>query len=341
VLSSITFYFTNCQKQKEDLNKQINNQISIDEKSQAMTSHVLAFKAKMEYYRNNPDLKTGSELYTADSAVLELESLLNYNFCYTGIECNKKTFEISEITMPLNEIERINDPNLMLVYYDKVIDTIQAQMGRVDYENMKILLVDLEQTGTDSNGDAIVSVGALIGNERNVPVAHPPTGWWFGNLGGTCEHFNIGVYDATTQLVGDIMFVHFPAPPPGKIKRITTILKLDPINPEDHFIVDPPDRNNYKDSKLFYANKDYGTITDATRCLTDHDEMPFYLNHYNQFILDAEIDEGLELTECFVNDFEEFDANEHSKIWHELTIYLGEVWLVDVGWVILDIKTYQ
>ena len=94
VLSGILFYLTSCQKQQEGLNKQTNNQISIDDESQAMTSHVLAFKAKMEYYRNNPDLKTGGELYSADSAVLELESLLNYNFCYTGIECNKKTFEL-------------------------------------------------------------------------------------------------------------------------------------------------------------------------------------------------------------------------------------------------------
>ena len=313
----------------------------IDEGSQAMTSHILAFKAKMEYYRQNPNIKTGGELYTADSAVLELESLLNFNFCYTGIECNQKAFVTSEVTMPLDELEKINDPGLMQVYYDKVIDTIQAQMGRINYTNMKLLLVDLEVTGTDSNGDAIVSVGALIGNERTVPIAPPPTGWWFGNLGGTCEHVYINVYDATVILWNDLMFVHFPAPPPGKIRRMTTILTLAPIYPWNHFLVPLNQRDNYMDSKLFFADKDYGTITDATRCLTDHDEMPFYRNHYNQFILDAEIDEGLELTELFIDDYEEYEGNVHSIIWHELTIYLGEVWLVDIGWVIEDIMTYE
>jgi hypothetical protein len=343
VLSSITFYLTNCQKQQEGLNKQTNDQISIDEKSQAMTSHVLAFKAKMEYYRNNPDLKSGGELYTADSAVLELESLLNFNFCYTGIECNKKTFEISEITMPLNEIERIHDPNLMLVYYDKVIDTIQAQMGRVDYENMKLLLVDLEVTGTDSNGDAIVSIGVLVGSEGNVSTTDE-VGYWFGNYGGTCEHAGAGATDATVEIYNDILFIRFAAPPPGKIRRKTNILTLLPILPEDHFIVPENQRDNFKDSKLFYAKKNYGTITNDTRCISgyfeDDSEMLFYRNNYQQFINEAEIDYELDFTDCLIDDFELFEDNQHSQIWHELQIHLGHVWLVDDSWQIDDILYY-
>ena len=112
-----------------------------------MQDHILDFKKRMEFYRDNPNVKSGGELYTADSAVIELERLLNFNFCYTNIECDQKTYETSEVIMPLDDLLKINDPNLMQVYYNKTIDTIQAQMGRVNYGNMKLLLVDIEVTG--------------------------------------------------------------------------------------------------------------------------------------------------------------------------------------------------
>ncbi len=153
----------------------------LDDESAAVRQHILAFKAKMEYYRQNPDLKSTGTSYTADSATLEIESLINFDFCYTNIECNQKTFETSQVTMPLDEYDSINDPNLMDVYYDKAIDTVQAQMGRVNYTNMKLLLVDREVSGYESNGDAIISVGSLIGNDQNI-VFHNDN-WWHDRIG--------------------------------------------------------------------------------------------------------------------------------------------------------------
>ncbi|MBU2553946.1 MAG: hypothetical protein KKF98_05760 [Bacteroidetes bacterium] len=42
-----------------------------------MVAFILEFKERMAYYHENPNLKTGGQLYTAPKAVLELESLLN------------------------------------------------------------------------------------------------------------------------------------------------------------------------------------------------------------------------------------------------------------------------
>lgn len=336
VLSGILFYITSCQKQQETSNLQN----LIEDKSIEVTEHILAFKAKMEYYRNNPDLKTGGKLYTADSAILELESLLNYNFCYTDIQCNKKTFETSEVTMPLDELEKINDPDLMQVYYDKVIYTIQAQMGRVDYENMKLLLVDLEVTGTDSNGDAIVSVGALIGNNVAVNPKNE-VGWWYGYLGGTCTHVHQGELDAALILEGDLQFAHIPAPPPGYIRRYTIIHTEGPLIPNHpNYRIENDPLDNYMDYRVYYAtNAVNPPISDDTKCISDDIEMPFYLGQYDDFIDEFEIQYQLEFVDCILEGLAG-NANGEDFIQHNYTVYLGNVWLVPVGWVIEDIMTY-
>jgi len=316
------------------------------EKSKAMQEHVLTFKTKMKYYHDNPNLKSGGEKYTAPDAVLELESLINFTFCYTDIECNKKTFVTSEIIMPLDDLEKISDPKLTEVYYNKIIDTIQAQMNRTNYTNMKLLLVDLAQTGTDSNGDAIVSVGTLIGNERSITQTDE-IGYWFGGLLGNCQHdsVTIGAFDATTELQGDLYFINFPATPPNIIRKKTSIYHVYPSStPWDNYLVPVGERDNYLDSKLFSADVAYGVIDDDTRCLTDSAEMPFYRNHYNQLIHDADsLNEELELTELAISYFEVFDNNEnHEKIWHELDIWLGNVWYVNnYNWPVEDITTYE
>ncbi len=125
----------------------------------------------------------------------------------------------------------------------------------------------------------------------------------------------------------------------------TTILTLPPYKPWNYFLVPENQRDNYKDSKLFYANKIYGTITDDTRCISgyneDDSEMLFYGNHYDRFIHKADSTyEPLDFTECYIEDYEEFENAVHSRIWHELTICLGEVWLIDDSWLVEDILSY-
>ncbi len=312
----------------------------LQQESEAVVAHILAFKERMEFCRDNPDMKSSGIGSPADSATLEIESLLNYDFCYTDIECNTRTLEVTELIMPLNIYQRINDPELTLVYYEKVIDSIQAQMGRVSFANKKLLLVDLEFDGYDANGDAIISIRSIVGNQMTL-TEHQPTGWWFGNFGGTCDHNYTG-RDATTEIHREIYyFIHFPAPPPGKKYVKSNIITLGKITPEDegNWLVDPPDRDNYEDNKLFIADHIYGTIGDYQLCITNHDEMPFYINHYNQFISDAENDYGFDMTEFVIEDKQIVSGNNYTKIWHELTITLGNVYLINYV-VTQDITTY-
>ncbi len=182
--------------------------------SDAKLAHILAFKEKMEYYRENPDLKSGGDEYLPEDATLELEALINLDFCYTDITCNSRTFEVSELIMPLNIYNKINDPGLMEVYYDHVIVKIQAQMNSNNFDDKKLLLVDLEHTGFDNNGDAIISITSLIGNYYE-PTYIPQPGWLYGELLRTClDNTGWGEIDATVIIHDDIYAIHFPPPPP-------------------------------------------------------------------------------------------------------------------------------
>ncbi len=279
-----------------------------------MQEHILAFKAKMEYYRDNPGLKTGGELYTSDSAVMEIESLINFNFCYTNIECVKKTFELSEVTMPLDELEKINDPDLMQVYYNKIIDTIQAQMGRVNYSNMKLLLVDLENTGTDSNGDAIVSVGALIGKEY-LSVLHIDS-WIYGEHEGLCGSGWYNDEDAATQLDARVTDAMLPDPP-NSCRWFFTAIDHKYINPENDQLNPTP--NNYRDYKIYYASDDVAQITETTKCLSGSD-MNFYKAYYIDYAQDFEVESGKKFYYCALSG-NAYPLPYH--IQHDYTIYVG------------------
>lgn len=310
-----------CSKSKKDFatNNNNNDYTELIEKSKAMQEHVLAFKAKMEHYRDNPNLKTGGELYTADSAVLEIESLINYDSCFTGIECNQKTFEISEVIMPLDDIEKINDPDLMQIYYDKIMDTIQAQMDRVNYSNMKLLLVDLENTGTDSNGDAIVSVGSLIGNRQAINV-HDDN-WWYGQYGGLCGTGQYAPEDGASQLDYRVTEAMLPDPPSGaswwfwNVTSTYIIPTGDPLN-------QPP--TNYLDYKIFYAIVDPIanpplTVGYTEKCMSYY-EMDFYENHYVDYA-QAEETGNRKFASCLIYGSNYSIPEYH--IQHDYTIFVG------------------
>jgi len=298
----------------------------------------------MKYYKDNPGLRDNGVTYESDSAVLNMEALLNFNFCYTNVHCNKKSFEHSEVIMPLDNNNEISEADLSTVY-DVIIDTIKMQMHRVDYDSIKLLLVDLEITGTDNNGDAVVQINTLVGNEKNVSTTDE-VGYWYGELMGTCQHDGLGITDATVALTDDIYFFNFPAPPPGKRRIKKDIITLPVYEPEDYFLVSQEDeRDNFEDSRLFYANEIYGTITETTRCLSgyfeDVSEMTFYRDSYQQFIDDAEIKNNLDFTECVINwHYHLTDENIQDRIWHELTITLGHVWVVDNAVPVDDILAY-
>ena len=325
ILTATLMYLNSCKKQNSNSSTR-NIHVSVDDKSDEMTKHVLDFKKKMENYKKNPQLKTSSKTYIADSAVIELESLLNFNFCYTNIECNKKVFTSSLVIMPLDILNRINDPDLLQVYYDKVIDTIQAQMGRTNFTNMKLLLVDLEVSGYDSSGDAIISVGSLIENQQNI-VLHNDS-WMYGEELGLCGTGGLAPEDAASQLGKRVIDNVLPEPPSGGRWYFTNMVNAY-IQPTSNPLTNTP--NNYRDYKIFYATDAVTpTIDNDTKCLSSSD-MDFYEYYYIEYAEDLEISTNKLFANCWIEG-KPYWISYIYNIQHDYTIFVGNRFVVyDAG----------
>jgi hypothetical protein len=317
--------------------KQDNSMNGADEQllaeSKAMTERVLDFKQRMEYYHDNPGLKDGGQLYTAPEAMLELETLLNYTFCHTGMNCPVVETGYSEVVMPLNELSKIADPRLSQLYYEEIIDSIQAQMNRSSLENKKLLLVDLEQTGQATNGDAIIGVTALFGIEPGDPVLG---NWWYGEHYGQCDGTNFG-QDAATIIRQKVYNMMYQTPPAGCSWRFTSVQRFELLDPTDYPLDGPED--NYRDYKIYYAHKDIGPIDNVTKCLTA-DDQTFYRNHYNTFVQDKMNETNKKFYNIDISGFPILDENHQPiELMHILYIIVGNRYL-ECSVLIEDILAY-
>lgn len=289
--------------------------LSNDEK---MSLDITAFKERMVYYKLNPNFKSGGEEYTAEEAITELENLLNFNFCYTSLNCNQKVYVSSSLKMPLDDYLKINDPDLSHYYYNIIIDTIQAQMGRANLPNMKLLLVKIEFDGYDNNLDAIITIGSIIGNNEQIVLN---TGnWWYGENGGDCNH-SLTPDDAATQLDAAVTDAMTDIPGSG--------CHFYFLNPE--FVKIPPTQDqlqlpidNYLDYKIFYAIEDPSHnpplyITDVERCVSNS-EMGIYRELYIDYAIDFEVMTNKKFNYSIIAGNPYTDPN---RIQHDYTIFVG------------------
>lgn len=304
--------FQNCSKTsiEQNIPKQ-----EIGDGSAEIIEHILQVKSKLELHHNNPDLKSG-ELISADSAIWEIESQLNFNFCYNNIDILQKSLEEFEVIMPLNSQQKIAFTELVVLYYDIIIDSIQSKMTNLTYQNKRLLLVDLEQTGSTAQGDKIISVKSLIGNQQNI-VLHDDN-WWYGENYGTCNG-NYGPEDAATQLDARVTNAMLPAPPGGGRWKFTNVKAYGPVLPKKDKLDETPD--NYLDYKIFFATTENNLIIDFdVKCLSPF-EMNFYKSQYFDYVDTAEAKyPGKKFSECMIVGKE--NVNPY-QIYHNYTIFVG------------------
>ncbi|MCF6170521.1 MAG: hypothetical protein L3J66_06025 [Bacteroidales bacterium] len=263
----------------------------VDDESKTIVERIIAFKKRMELYRNNPGLKT-EQKYTADSAVTELEDLINFDFGYGILQVDKQEIVYSEITMPLDSSSKIGESDLSTFYYYQLIVEIQNQMlGLSGYDSIKLMFVDLKHKETIGDGDAVISINSVIGNKGVVTIQSSEEGWWFGKKGGDCDDNYIGILDATILLEQELNQGHNDPPPSGYIWRWKDINILGPLEPMNPDYINPDDddaEDNYQDRLIFYANSEFsdGVLTNDDKCLsTDSEigwnlEMDFYYGSY-------------------------------------------------------------
>jgi hypothetical protein len=295
-----------------------NTEISQEEMeaSKAMTAHILAFKERMAYFKQNPELKSGI-YYTPTQAVIEVEAALSFTYCYCNVETNEQEYTTTNLIMPLENGE-ISESDLS-IFQEDVIDEIQAHMAALTYPNKRLMVVDLEYLGDDGNGDALVGITSLVGNQQ-AGFLHADE-WWYGNNAGTCNgHY--APEDAASQLQQRVIDTLLPAPPvSGRWYFTNTIsegyeaLNYDPITTID----------NYCDYPLFYAinTPPVLTIEYEEKCLSGY-EMNFYENQYTDIAVTFENNNGLrKFKTCVVLENTEGSVQNPDWIEHIYTVTIG------------------
>ncbi len=295
-----------------------------NDNSDAVVAHILAFKEKMEYYKENPGLKSNEKEQT-DSTVLDWESTINLTYCYSYLELSDTKVFDTTIALPPISNDSILMTDISDKYYNEIVYAVQAQYFQAPFADSvkKLMAVDLEKT---SGGDSL-SIKTMVGNSSQPPNYSTPYDWKYGDFLGTCDgqHY-FGVSDAA-HVIADNTRNHFKEELPAGCRwyfwNIQTIVDDDPTqhpNPND------PPPVNYEDYLIYYASSGIGPITDDVLCLESNinGELDFYKQSYidlTQGWIDGS--GGKKFQNCDYTGFY-YNDNYNNLIYkHTLITYLG------------------
>jgi len=308
----------------------VNNNNNNDN-SDAVVAHILAFKAKMKYYKENQGLKSNEKEQT-DSTVLDWESTINLTYCYSYLELSDTKVFDTTIAMPPVSNDSILMTDISDKYYNEIVYAVQAQYFQAPFADSvkKLMAVDLEKT---TGGDSL-SIISLIGNTTT--VMHPPYDWKYGEYGGTCDgQHDVGISDAAHVIADNTRNYFYEEPPAGCRWWFNNIETIDIKNPKEkdnngNYIYrnpdDDPGFDNYKDFLIYYASSDIGPITDPVLCLEHYDELAFYKQSYidlTQGWIDGS--GGKKFKDCKYEGLK--FSNTPAKYKHRLTTFLGKRWV--------------
>lgn len=323
IISTLLVTLNYCSKTKEEVitNENQTEYETLIEESKAMQEHILAFKTKMEYYRDNPGLKSNEKQYALD-AIIDMESTLNLTYCYVYDTVGDIERMDTIIAIPVTQYDSIRCVDISERYFNAILDAVQEHFYiNSTFTDKKLLAVDLEPVTTLDS----VIVSTYIGNTQT--LFFPEYDWVYGELFGTCDGQNYnGVSDAAKQSANYVRTIFYEEPPEGKrwgfthietsVKKPTDIVNGGYIylNPDD----DLPQDNSF-DYLIYYASEEFGPVTPEILCLEASIELAFYKQSY------------VNLTQALINSSGgkkfytcNYEGKDMITVWqHELSTQIG------------------
>ena len=204
------------------------------EKSKAMQEHILEFKTRMEFYRDNPDLKSGEEKIQIDATILDWEATINFTYCYTYLELSDIIEYDVVLNIPLINGDSITIANASDKYYNNILETIKDKFIETDYADKKLMCVDLEPV----NGGDSLHINIFVGLEdNNVP---PLYDWYYGKTLGVCGTNLFQLKWDAALIIGSEVRDHFYEAPPVNC-RWYFIDNIDYIDYGEYSTTNPDD----------------------------------------------------------------------------------------------------
>jgi hypothetical protein len=330
--------FFGCSKEVEQKDTEQQKLFQPSEQDLIIEGKILAFKQKLDYVRENPNLKSGEEDMTIDEAVWNIEALVNYTYADASAEYENLITDQFNITVNLNDGKV--DYSEVILTYDKIIDSIAVKFNQIESEDKVLIVANVSVV--ESDGQSVT-----LGIDPGIGTDGPPgwmndfglTDYWlYGQLDGKCDQYigqGVGS-DAAEQIqfkvnmrrslpVGHSYFTGiknvFCNPFEDLIKYEGTVFCecCSLINPND-----PNPWNNINDMLLFY---NYGWGNNYHECIPPN-EMNFYLDGLEEIVYNISYDcfsqqlSGKIFISCDLN-WNLVYADEEFWIYHTVNIQFG------------------
>ena len=290
--------FFGCSKEEAQNKEKQEGIFQPSEKDLQIKGKILDFSSKIDYARENPNLKSGGDDLTLDEAVWNIEALANYNYADASAEFEGYKAETAEIEVPLTDgkVSMVD----AAIAYDQMIDTLAQHFSQVPDADKHLVLADVSLK--EINGlTATFNVTSGIGTSGSNPFAGfgEDDYWFYANGAGKCgEYIGQGIgSDAAEQIqnkinmrialpIGHKYFVDINivscSPFTNNLVLDNTIncTCCDLINPDD-----PEPWNNINDFLLFYGYDNSSGYPNFHTCIPPN-EMNFYLNSMEHIVYD-------------------------------------------------------
>ncbi len=318
---------------KKDLQTDQAQQPIVDDASEAIVAHILEFKERMAYYRENPNVKGSEQLLQINETILDWEATINLTYCHSYLDLGEMVVFDTILDIPLVEGDSIRVAKASEKYFDNILESIQGKYFMAEFTEKRLVSVDLEPV----NGGDSLWISLVVGNPSE--PSFPNYDWYWGLKKGVCETQQyFGDKDAAIVLAEDVRNHFYQAPPENCRWFFTDIIafedKNEPptFNPDDepyYFPGTDITEDNYCDYMIYYADATVAPgLTEDVRCIEASTEKLFYKLNYID-ITQEHINESpiyleghMKVQTCTYEGVEIQDSQIHI-LTHELTTYLG------------------
>jgi hypothetical protein len=231
----------------------------------AVMNKLVAFRDKVQYFRENPGFKSG-EVLTPEDAVWNLETLFNATYGFPDEQYGRTKCDTAVLYIDINSIGDILLDDVVAMY-DYIITLVSQYYYNSGYDQKGFLLLDLTQ-GDISNGQMEIGLRSVTGEKSDgwEPFG-PDDDWWFGYYKGDCNWDEPGT-DAAKKIQEAIMNNKPLVYPPPGYRFIYSGYEDLPVFGHEY-------TNENDEYLIFYIENPSGTFTSVEKCL-DPDEMNFH-----------------------------------------------------------------
>jgi hypothetical protein len=223
----------------------------------AVMNKLVAFRDKVQYFRENPGYKSG-EMLTPEDAVWNLETLFNATYGFPDEQYGRTKSDTVVLYIDINSIGDILLDDVVAMY-DDLIALVTQYYYNSGYDQKGFLLLHLTQ-GDISYGQMEIELRAVTGEKSDgwQPFSDDDS-WWFCEHMGDCNWNNPGI-DAADTIAGSLM-AHKPlvSPPPGYRfvygpNEVINLFGHEYLNENNEYLI-------------FYIEREDGNFTWEDKCL--------------------------------------------------------------------------